>query len=79
MILLIDFTAVSLNTMELCRKELGALESATVTVNTRYGEKLESYLVFRTSETYKRVVEEPQGVGAKLWEGENGSRRQRHL
>ena len=47
MTLLIDSTAISLNTMELCRKELGTLESTTVVVQTRYGEKLEPHPVFR--------------------------------
>ena len=40
MTLLIDSTAISLNTMELCRKELGTLGSTTVVVQTRYGEKV---------------------------------------
>lgn len=56
MTLLIDSTAVSLNTMELCRKELGTLESTTVTVNTRYGEKLEPHPVFRTLRDAQTVL-----------------------
>ena len=56
MALLIDSTAVSLNTMELCRKELATLESTTITVNTRYGEKLEPHPVFRTLRDAQTVL-----------------------
>jgi hypothetical protein len=56
MTLLIDSTAVSLNTMELCRKELGTLESTTITVQTRYGEKLEPHPVFRTLRDAQTVL-----------------------
>ena len=56
MTLLIDSTAISLNTMELCRKELGTLESTTVVVQTRYGEKLEPHPVFRTLRDAQTVL-----------------------
>lgn len=56
MTLLIDSTAISLNTMELCRKELGMLESTTVVVQTRYGEKLEPHPVFRTLRDAQTVL-----------------------
>ena len=56
MALLIDSTAISLNTMELCSKELEALESTTVTVQTRYGEKLEPHPVFRTLRDAQTVL-----------------------
>lgn len=54
--LLIDSTAISLNTIELCRKELGTLESTTVVVQTRYGEKLEPHPVFRTLRDAQTVL-----------------------
>lgn len=54
--LLIDSTAISLNTIELCRKELGPLESTTVVVQTRYGEKLEPHPVFRTLRDAQTVL-----------------------
>ena len=56
MTLLIDSTAISLNTMELCRKELGTLESTTVVVQTRYGKKLEPHPVFRTLRDAQTVL-----------------------
>lgn len=56
MTLLIDSTAISLNTMELCRKELETLECTTVVVNTRYGEKLEPHPVFRTLRDAQTVL-----------------------
>ena len=51
--LLIDSTAISLNTIELCRKEL---ESTTVVVQTRYGEKLDPHPVFRTLRDAQTVL-----------------------
>ena len=54
--LLIDSTAISLNTIELCRKELETLESTTVVVQTRYGEKLEPHPVFRTLRDAQTVL-----------------------
>lgn len=54
--LLIDSTAISLNTIELCRKELGTLESTTVVVQTRYGEKLDPHPVFRTLRDAQTVL-----------------------
>ena len=48
--------AISLNTMELCRKELRTLESTTVVVQTRYGEKLEPHPVFRTLRDAQTVL-----------------------
>lgn len=54
--LLIDSTAISLNTIELCRKELETLESTTVVVQTRYGEKLDPHSVFRTLRDAQTVL-----------------------
>ena len=54
--LLIDSTAISLNTIELCRKELETLESTTVVVQTRYGEKLDPHPVFRTLRDAQTVL-----------------------
>ena len=54
--LLIDSTAISLNTIELCRKELKTLESTTVVVQTRYGEKLDPHPVFRTLRDAQTVL-----------------------
>lgn len=54
--LLIDSTAISLNTIELCRKELGTLESTTVVVQTRYGKKLDPHPVFRTLRDAQTVL-----------------------
>ncbi len=56
MTLLIDSTAISLNTVELCRRELETLESTTVTVSTRYGVKLEPHPVFRTLRDAQTVL-----------------------
>lgn len=56
MALLIDSTATSLATLELCRKELETLECTTVKVNTRYGEKLEPHPVFRTLRDAQTVL-----------------------
>lgn len=54
--LLIDSTAISLNTIELCRKELETLESTTVVVQTRYGGKLDPHPVFRTLRDAQTVL-----------------------
>lgn len=54
--LLIDSTAISLRTIELCRKELETLESTTVVVQTRYGEKLDPHPVFRTLRDAQTVL-----------------------
>ena len=54
--LLIDSTAISLNTIELCRKELETLESTTVVVQIRYGEKLDPHPVFRTLRDAQTVL-----------------------
>ena len=54
--LLIDSTAISLSTIELCRKELETLESTTVVVQTRYGEKLDPHPVFRTLRDAQTVL-----------------------
>ena len=42
--------------MELCRKELVTLESTTVVVQTRYGEKLDPHPVFRTLRDAQTVL-----------------------
>lgn len=54
--LLIDSTAISLSTIELCRKELETLESTTVVVQTRYGDKLDPHPVFRTLRDAQTVL-----------------------
>lgn len=54
--LLIDSTAICLNTIELCRKELETLESTTIVVQTRYGEKLDPHPVFRTLRDAQTVL-----------------------
>ncbi len=56
MTLLIESTATSLTTMELCRKELETLENTTVEVFTRYGTKLEPHPVFRTLRDAQTVL-----------------------
>lgn len=48
MSLLIDSTATSLITMDLCRKELDTLEQISVLERTRYGERLVPHPVFKT-------------------------------
>lgn len=54
--LLINSTAISLNMIELCRKEMETLEATTVKVHTRYGEKLEPHPVFRTLRDAQTVL-----------------------
>lgn len=54
--LLIESTAVSLNTMALCSKEIESLTSTTVEVDTRYGVKLEPHPVFRTLRDAQTVL-----------------------
>lgn len=56
MTLLIDSTATSLKTLELCRKELATLTSTTVVETTRYGDKLVPHPVFRTMRDAQTVL-----------------------
>lgn len=56
MILLVESTATSLVTIDLCRKELSTLDTTSIIERTRYGERLVPHPVFKTLKDAQSVL-----------------------
>ena len=78
MTMLIESTATSLATIDMCRRELETLETTSIIERTRYGERLVPHPVFKTLRDAQNVLlKNCKGLGlsyselSKIVDGEN--------